>query len=337
MSHTWTERPILPSKSLPKSSPKQICPGAHAPARVAVGAPADRFPFLLSILYRSLRSGDGPLAEDLGRFTLYCKLTAVMIPSRAVSDPQTTASTRLNREFSATHWSVVLAAGADDTEVARQAFGKLFQIYWFPLYSFVRRGGYSEHDAQDLTQEFFLRAFQKGMAARADPARGRFRSFLLANLKNFLANQWDRARAQKRGGGNEVLALDYSGAEESYRSEPATTLTPEAVFDRRCAMAILDRGLNVWKKNKRQPAADRNLNILNHFLPIRRARKATIPSRRNCKCHQGPLQWRCIGCARAFGSWCALKWPRQWPIQPTSPRSFAIFPRPCNDGAASPK
>src|SRR5580658_420829 len=113
-----------------------------------------------------------------------------------------------NAEFEETHWSVVLAAGLNDSKRCDEALARLCQTYWLPLYTFVRRRGYSPHDAQDLTQDFFARLIEARVAAAADPKRGRFRSFLLANLKNFLANEWDRAQAQKRGGGAVVVSLD---------------------------------------------------------------------------------------------------------------------------------
>jgi RNA polymerase sigma-70 factor (ECF subfamily) len=160
----------------------------------------------------------------------------------------------------------VLRADAQDTTTAQAALAKLCQAYWFPLYSFVRRRGYSVHDAQDLTQEFFARLLRERILARADPERGRFRSFLLANLKNFLANEWDRAHAQKRGGGQVIFSLDYDSAETSYRSEPASTLTPERIFDQRCAMALMERALE--RLEKEDGAGDRSaqFNLLKKFL-----------------------------------------------------------------------
>ena len=117
-----------------------------------------------------------------------------------LSNPSPSESTVPNQVFATTHWSVVIAAGAHDTTCVQGALAKLCETYWFPLYSYVRRRGYSAHDAQDLTQEFFARLLEKSLVARADPERGRFRSFLLANLKNFLSKpakrlgsrQWTR-------------------------------------------------------------------------------------------------------------------------------------------------
>src|SRR6185295_11703533 len=103
-------------------------------------------------------------------------------------------------EFATTQWSVVLRAAQPDDSAARSALELLCRRYWFPLYAFARRRVSEVHEAQDLTQEFFLRLLQKNSLASASPERGRFRSFLLVSLKNFLANEWDRTTAQKRGG-----------------------------------------------------------------------------------------------------------------------------------------
>ena len=146
------------------------------------------------------------------------------------------------REFHTTHWSMVLHARGDSAG-AQAALAKLCAAYWYPLYAFVRRQGLGEHDAQDLTQEFFARLLQKGWLGDVERERGRFRSFLLAAMKHFLANEWDRSRAKKRGGGVATIALDAMSAETRYRHEPADTQTAEKLFDRRWAMTLLDQVL----------------------------------------------------------------------------------------------
>ena len=108
-----------------------------------------------------------------------------------------------------------------DGSGAHESLAKLCEAYWYPLYAFVRRQGVSEHDAQDLTQEFFARLLAKDWLGGVDRERGRFRSWLLASMKHFLANEWDRARAIKRGGGAAVISLDALTAEERYALEPA--------------------------------------------------------------------------------------------------------------------
>src|SRR6266545_4592199 len=118
-----------------------------------------------------------------------------------MSDQKTTHTAKQNGYFSATHWSIVLAAGRADSPESATALAKLCQVYWYPLYAYVRRRGHTPEDAQDLTQEFFARLLVAGSLADVRPAKGKFRAFLLASLNHFLANEWDRARALKRGGG----------------------------------------------------------------------------------------------------------------------------------------
>src|SRR5687767_2624353 len=143
--------------------------------------------------------------------------------------------------FATTHWSVVLTAQGSDSTVAHAALSSLCRTYWYPLYAFVRRQGHSPHDAQDLTQEFFARLLAKNYLAIADRERGKFRSFLLASLKHFLANEWNRAQAAKRGGGRELISLNDEEAEGRYALEPADNTTAERIFERRWATTLLDQ------------------------------------------------------------------------------------------------
>jgi RNA polymerase sigma factor (sigma-70 family) len=160
-----------------------------------------------------------------------------------------------NPEFQETHWSVVLTAGLKDTKRADEALARLCQTYWLPLYSFVRRRGYSPHDAQDLTQDFFARLLEKRLAAAANPKRGKFRSFLLASLKNFLANEWDRTQAQKRGGGATILSWDAEAAEALYARDSAAQVTPEVLFDRHCALTLMEQAMEkLERENAERPA-----------------------------------------------------------------------------------
>jgi RNA polymerase sigma-70 factor (ECF subfamily) len=145
--------------------------------------------------------------------------------------------------FVTTHWSVVLAAARSDTTRAQSALATLCQAYWYPLYAYVRRRGYNPHDAQDLTQEFFARLLQHNWLARASRERGRFRTFLLSALSHFLANEWDKARAQKRGGAVQFLPLQLDTAETRYGAEPPDTVTPEQCYERRWAVALLEHVL----------------------------------------------------------------------------------------------
>ena len=143
-------------------------------------------------------------------------------------------------QFALTRWSVVLAAGRSESTEAHHALEELCQAYWQPIYAFVRREGHSPEDAQDLTQEFFARLLQKNYLQAVDRSKGRFRSFLLASVKHFLANEWDKARAQKRGGQKVVVPIDGVSAETSYAVEPVERLTPEKIFERRWALTLLN-------------------------------------------------------------------------------------------------
>jgi RNA polymerase sigma-70 factor (ECF subfamily) len=142
--------------------------------------------------------------------------------------------------FVTTHWSVVLTAGRNDTTRARAALENLCQTYWHPLYAYVRRRGHSSEDAQDLTQAFFARLLERNAVAAVAPEKGRFRSFLLASLNHFLSDEWDKARAQKRGGGK-VISLDLQSAETRLGEIPVENFTPEKAFEHRWAITLLEQ------------------------------------------------------------------------------------------------
>ena len=142
--------------------------------------------------------------------------------------------------FVTTHWSVVVSAGQSDSTRAQTALAKLCETYWYPLYAYVRRRGYSPEDAQDLTQEFFARLLARNWVGDADPLKGRFRTFLLTAMNHFLADEWDRLKAQKRGGGQRVLPLEVQTAESRFQSEPPDPLTPEKIYERRWAQTLLE-------------------------------------------------------------------------------------------------
>ena len=143
-------------------------------------------------------------------------------------------------QFPTTRWSLVVAAGDPERQEARSALVSLCENYWYPLYAYLRRRGYSADQAQDLTQDFFVRVVEGRYLDRADPEKGRFRSFLLTSLKFFVADQEDRQRAHKRGGGA-LVPLEFSSGEERYQREPAHDETPERIFERRWALSVLDR------------------------------------------------------------------------------------------------
>ena len=150
--------------------------------------------------------------------------------------------------FEDTNWFTIRQAGSPDSPQTDPARASVCQTYWYPIYFYVRRLGRSPEDAQDLTQEFFSRLCQKNYLHSADREKGKFRSFLLMMLKRFLADQWDRARRLKRGGGQETISLDAQDTEFRHRSEPADELTPEKVFQRHSATALMEQVLNQLKE-----------------------------------------------------------------------------------------
>jgi DNA-directed RNA polymerase specialized sigma24 family protein len=146
--------------------------------------------------------------------------------------------------FPSTQWSMVLHAGAGSESLARTALESLCRQYWYPLYTFVRRQGRSHHEAEDCTQEFLARLLASEAVARAKPERGRFRTFLLASLRNFLVNEWQRGQAVKRGGGLAPLPLEFDTAGDRFAREPVDPgLTPEQAFDRNYALDLIVRTL----------------------------------------------------------------------------------------------
>ena len=144
------------------------------------------------------------------------------------------------KQFQSTQWSVVRQAARADDAAARAALVSLCERYWYPIYAFLRRKGVAPERAEDVTQGFFARLIEKRVLEQADPARGRFRSFLLTAVQNFLANERDYTTAQKRGGGRAVLSLDAEAGESRLSVEPAHALTPEKLFDRAWAFHVLE-------------------------------------------------------------------------------------------------
>jgi RNA polymerase sigma-70 factor (ECF subfamily) len=146
-------------------------------------------------------------------------------------------------QFTTTHWSVVLAAAETSSAEAASALAALCQIYWYPLYAYVRRKGYVVEDAQDLTQEFFARLLGKNYLSSVDRQKGKFRSFLLASLEHFLAKEWTRANRLKRGGGQTIIAWDGCEPEERYRLEPSDDWSAERIYERRWALTVLEHAM----------------------------------------------------------------------------------------------
>ena len=159
------------------------------------------------------------------------------------------------REFTTTHWSVVLDANDGASPQATTALAQLCRTYWYPLYAYVRRQGHRAHDAQDLVQGFFARLLQKNFLKNVGPQKGKFRSFLLAALNHFLSDEWDKARAEKRGGGQTLISLDDHNAEELYLLEPDTGAPAERIYEQRWALTLL--GQAFARLREESAAADR--------------------------------------------------------------------------------
>lgn len=171
------------------------------------------------------------------------------------------------RDFVTTRWSLVLAAGADgSSSAAGDALAQLCDTYWYPLYAFLRSRGHTVEDAQDLTQAFFARVLERRTVASADRARGRFRSFLLVSLKNFVANERDREQAKKRGGGTSVVPLEIATAEGRFQLEPRTDETPERIFDREWALVLLDNVMRRLQAEMTRAGRDGQFAQLKEFL-----------------------------------------------------------------------
>lgn len=146
-------------------------------------------------------------------------------------------------QFATTRWSMVVAAGRDSSPAAARALATLCETYWYPLYAYARRKGHSAEDAQDLTQEFFVHLLDKQTVQVADRERGRFRSFLLTSMKNFMARQWRRGTAKKRGGDRKMISLDFEVGEKHYQLEPSHDATAESIFERQWALTVLEQAL----------------------------------------------------------------------------------------------
>ena len=171
-----------------------------------------------------------------------------------------------NERFTATHWSVVLAARGGDSASASEAMEALCRVYWYPLYTFVRRLGLSPHDAEDSVQGFFAQCLEKDYLAAADESKGRFRSFLLLALKRYLARERDKSRARKRGGGLKPIALDSLTAEQRYALEPAEHLSADKLFERRWALTLLEQVLSRLRQEQQAAGQLGAFEQLKEFL-----------------------------------------------------------------------
>lgn len=171
-----------------------------------------------------------------------------------------------NPAFVTTHWSLVLSAGDNKSPQFASALEKLCRTYWYPLYAYVRQRGQSPEDARDLTQEFFARLLERNWIGRAEEQKGRFRSFLLSAMNHFLADNWDKARAQKRGGGAMPVPLQFDTAETRYNHEPVYNITPEQSYERQWALILLDKVLQRLRAEYEQEGRAEFFTALNPCL-----------------------------------------------------------------------
>ncbi|MGA2175764.1 MAG: sigma-70 family RNA polymerase sigma factor [Verrucomicrobiota bacterium] len=176
--------------------------------------------------------------------------------------------------FATTRWTVVLAAGRSGSPQADVALEELCRTYWYPLYAYVRRQGHSREDAEDLTQAFFARLLEKNYLEGLSSEAGKFRAFLLVALKRFLANEWDRAHRQKRGGGALPLSLDWQEADTRYQINPADNLSPDKLYDRAWALTMLERVITRLRDESRAAGKAKLFEQLKTFLM---AGKSDIP------------------------------------------------------------
>lgn len=170
-------------------------------------------------------------------------------------------------DFATTRWSLFVHLRQQEPAVARAALAELCERYWFPLYAFVRRKGHEPDDAADLTQAFFAKLLEGNALATVDPARGRFRSFLLASMTHFIANHWRAEKAQKRGGGQLVsLEMNFDDGESRYRLEPSHQQTPERIFARRWALSVLQQALEALATEMTASGKQKQFETLRGYL-----------------------------------------------------------------------
>jgi RNA polymerase sigma factor (sigma-70 family) len=176
--------------------------------------------------------------------------------------------------FATTHWTVVLAAGKRHTPQSDHALEELCRTYWFPIYAYVRRRGHNKEDAEDLTQAFFAKLLEKNFLANLDSEKGKFRAFLLASLKHFLANEWDKAHAQKRGGDAAHLSLDWQTADTKFQVAATNEPSPDKVFDREWALALLAK---VIERLQTECEADGKIKLFGQLKIFLTAGKGALP------------------------------------------------------------
>lgn len=203
--------------------------------------------------------------------------------------------------FATTHWSVVLAAGDTASPIADEALAKLCRAYWYPLYAFLRQQGHAPHDAQDLTQGYFALFLEKHFLKDVAREKGRFRSFLLASLKHFLANEWDRSQAVRRGGDCTIVSWDEQGVERRFHSEPACEDTPDKNFDRRWAITLLDKTVERLRQEYANSGKTAVYETLQECLSAPTARQSYAPAAAKLNLSEGAVKVAVHRLRRRYG------------------------------------
>ena len=213
----------------------------------------------------------GPLKRSKHSLSVSPPLALPTLPPVEAASPNDTPLSNPVESFQTTHWSLVLSARAENSGTAQHALEQLCRAYWFPLYAYVRRQGQNADDAKDLTQEFFSRFLERGNFSLADRERGRFRTFLLTSLKRFLNEEWRKANRQKRGGGQQWVPLEVDDAENRFTAQPKDGLSPDLLYDRRWAEALLERVLAQLRKDYEATGRSEVYGQLQQFLWGRQA------------------------------------------------------------------
>lgn len=193
-------------------------------------------------------------------------------------------------QFPLTRWTMVRRAQGDDQEAAFRAMSSLCQSYWMPLYAFVRRSGKNPHDAEDLTQAFFARLLEKDHLATAGQEKGKLRSFLLIMLKRFMANEWEKAKAQKRGGDTNHVSIDQEIGEAQFRIEPSDNETPESAFDRHWAKTLLDGVLSTLRSEYEKSGRLETYDALKDSLSWRTGDSSYAAIAEQLHCSEGAVK-----------------------------------------------
>jgi RNA polymerase sigma-70 factor (ECF subfamily) len=192
--------------------------------------------------------------------------------------------------FQGTRWSVVIAARDKAAPGGDKALSELCRIYWYPLYAYVRASGHGHHQAEDMTQGFFLHLLGKDGLSRVDPGKGKFRSFLLVSMKHYLANEWERASAAKRGGGLAPLSIDMALGESKYQWEPAAPATPEVLYERSWALTVLDGVLKDLKGEYENKGKAETFDALERFVSCTEPEKSYAQVAAELKTSEGNVK-----------------------------------------------